>query len=274
MDFLPYGEQTAGGAWTTHKLTGKERDAETQLDYFGARYYSNGLGRFITPDWAAKATAVPYANYGNPQSLNLYTYSKNNPTTFGDPDGHDPGDNIVRFLTALGYETLVTGFEIMHALSSGGGHMGALPPPRCVCPSPNQNNNEQNKNQQNNNSQSSNNQEQPRDAQGKFLPKKGGEAAPGAAAEKEGLDSIGADKNTNEILNGTKRDGTIRGTLQHAEIKSGESVNDTKQLQNMGQAAMDKTGQPLKVVTTNPNVKVSKPAQQNRNLQIEPMRKK
>jgi hypothetical protein len=33
-------------------------------------------------------TAVPYANFGNPQSLNLYSYVKNNPTTFGDPDGH------------------------------------------------------------------------------------------------------------------------------------------------------------------------------------------
>jgi RHS repeat-associated protein len=89
MDFLPYGEQTAGGAWTTHKLTGKERDSETGLDYFGARYYSNGLGRFITPDWAAKATAVPYAVLGDPQSLNLYTYVRDIPTTNVDPDGHE-----------------------------------------------------------------------------------------------------------------------------------------------------------------------------------------
>jgi hypothetical protein len=46
------------------------------------------LGRFVTPDWAAKAVAVPYADFGNPQSLNLYTYGKNNPMTFSDPDGH------------------------------------------------------------------------------------------------------------------------------------------------------------------------------------------
>jgi RHS repeat-associated protein len=72
------------------RCTGKERDAETQLAYFGARYYSNWSGRFLTPDWAAKATAVPYANFGNPQSLNLYTYGENNPTTFGYPDGHCP----------------------------------------------------------------------------------------------------------------------------------------------------------------------------------------
>jgi hypothetical protein len=42
----------------------------------------------MTPDWAAKPIAVPYAHYGNPQSLNLYAYVENNPTTVGDPDGH------------------------------------------------------------------------------------------------------------------------------------------------------------------------------------------
>src|SRR5437868_3542501 len=44
--------------------------------------------RFMTPDWAAKPVTVPYASFGNPQSLNLYTYVENNPTTTGDPDGH------------------------------------------------------------------------------------------------------------------------------------------------------------------------------------------
>ncbi|HWR35385.1 MAG TPA: RHS repeat-associated core domain-containing protein [Clostridia bacterium] len=30
--------------------TGKERDSETGLDYFGARYYGSNTGRFMTPD--------------------------------------------------------------------------------------------------------------------------------------------------------------------------------------------------------------------------------
>jgi len=47
------------------------------------------LARFITPDWAAKATAVPYAEFADPQSLNLYTYVRNVPTVRFDPDGHD-----------------------------------------------------------------------------------------------------------------------------------------------------------------------------------------
>jgi RHS repeat-associated protein len=73
-----------------YKFTGKERDSESGLDMFGARYYGSSLGRFMTPDWAAKPTDVPYANFGNPQSLNLYSYVQNNPTTVGDPDGHCP----------------------------------------------------------------------------------------------------------------------------------------------------------------------------------------
>jgi RHS repeat-associated protein len=55
---------------------------------FGARYYGSSLGRFMTPDWAAKPISVPYADFGNPQSLNLYSYVKNNPTTTRDADGH------------------------------------------------------------------------------------------------------------------------------------------------------------------------------------------
>jgi RHS repeat-associated protein len=104
MDYLPYGLQIAGASGTTHKFTGKERDSESGLDMFGARYYGSSLGRFMTPDWAAKPTAVPYAHYGNPQSLNLYSYVQNNPTTTGDPDGHCPpcGEELLEDL-ALEY---------------------------------------------------------------------------------------------------------------------------------------------------------------------------
>jgi RHS repeat-associated protein len=73
----------------SYKFTGKERDSESGLDEFGARYYASTTGRFMTPDWAEKPTAVPYASYGNPQSLNLYSYVNNNPTTLRDPDGHE-----------------------------------------------------------------------------------------------------------------------------------------------------------------------------------------
>jgi RHS repeat-associated protein len=60
------------------------------LDYFGARYYNSTMGRFMSPDWADKPEAVPYADLANPQSLNLYQYMRNNPLGGSDPDGHSP----------------------------------------------------------------------------------------------------------------------------------------------------------------------------------------
>jgi len=46
------------------------------------------MGRWMSPDWAAKAEPVPYAKLGDPQSLNLYGYMMNNPLGGVDPDGH------------------------------------------------------------------------------------------------------------------------------------------------------------------------------------------
>lgn len=90
--FLPFGEewQQPTPVTTNHyKFTGKERDAETNLDYFGARYFSSGLGRWMSPDWAATPANVPYAILSDPQSLNLYSYVRNKATAAIDVDGHD-----------------------------------------------------------------------------------------------------------------------------------------------------------------------------------------
>ena len=70
------------------RYTGKERDTESGLDYFGARYYASNMGRMMSPDWSAKAEPVPYAKLDNPQSLNLYSYVGNNPLSRTDPTGH------------------------------------------------------------------------------------------------------------------------------------------------------------------------------------------
>ncbi len=72
------------------RSTGKERDAESGNDYFGARYYESTTGRFLSPDWSARIEPVPYSKLSDPQSLNLYDYVRNNPVTAVDPDGHDP----------------------------------------------------------------------------------------------------------------------------------------------------------------------------------------
>jgi RHS repeat-associated protein len=91
---LPFGDglNTSGSCDPTElRFTGKERDAETGLDNFGARYNNSIIGRFMTPDWDAKPTSVPYAEFGDPQSLNLYSYVRNNPLSKTDLDGHDWG---------------------------------------------------------------------------------------------------------------------------------------------------------------------------------------
>ena len=59
---------------TEQHYTGKERDTESGNDYFEARYYASGFGRFMSPDWSAKEEPVPYAKLDDPQTLNLYGY--------------------------------------------------------------------------------------------------------------------------------------------------------------------------------------------------------
>ena len=83
-DYLPFGE-----AWTppqnpdVRQFAGKERDAETGFDYFGARYYAGGLGRFTTADQIVDVKkATP-----NPQLWNRYAYVSSNPLRKIDPDG-------------------------------------------------------------------------------------------------------------------------------------------------------------------------------------------
>ena len=66
----------------SHKFTGKERDSESGLDNFGARYNSSNLGRFMSPDSTAYVKPI------NPQSWNLYAYARNNPLLYVDPTGN------------------------------------------------------------------------------------------------------------------------------------------------------------------------------------------
>jgi RHS repeat-associated protein len=93
-DYLPFGEECTTGpcasnpglnAGQPRKYTGKERDKETGLDYFGARYYGSKIGRFTTVDpvynWQE--------NLVDPQRWNRYAYARNNPLRYTDPDGKE-----------------------------------------------------------------------------------------------------------------------------------------------------------------------------------------
>jgi RHS repeat-associated protein len=87
IDYYPFGGErliysTSAGN-NTRLFTGKERDSESGLDNFGARYDSSSLGRFMSPD------SPSYSNHKNPQSWNLYAYALNNPVSFRDADGHE-----------------------------------------------------------------------------------------------------------------------------------------------------------------------------------------
>ena len=94
-DYLPFGEELvvpiggrsvaqgySGGDGVRQQFTSKERDTETGLDYFGARYYSSVQGRFTGVDPENAGAFISY-----PQSWNGYAYSLNNPLRFIDPDG-------------------------------------------------------------------------------------------------------------------------------------------------------------------------------------------
>jgi RHS repeat-associated protein len=65
--------------------TGKERDAESGNDYFGARYYASSMGRFSIPD----PSGMAFTSLSNPQSFNMYSYVQNSPLNAVDPDGLD-----------------------------------------------------------------------------------------------------------------------------------------------------------------------------------------
>lgn len=82
--YEPFGNLVAskGAGENNYTFTGKERDIESSLFYFGARYYCPILGRYISKD-------VVRPDYENPQTLNRYEYCLNNPLVYLDPDGKD-----------------------------------------------------------------------------------------------------------------------------------------------------------------------------------------
>lgn len=90
VTYAPYGEVQISDPYSTidplPKFSGKERDEESQLDYFGARYYDRAQYRFISVDVVRNA-ALPLFDA---QYLNYYSFSRDNPISYLDPDGAFP----------------------------------------------------------------------------------------------------------------------------------------------------------------------------------------
>ncbi len=91
VDYLPYGNENTPSGFsntcsTRYRFTGYERDLETAAgtssgnDYAFARYYNSRLGRFMSGDPLA-------GNIADPQTINKYTYVRNNPLNSTDPTG-------------------------------------------------------------------------------------------------------------------------------------------------------------------------------------------
>jgi RHS repeat-associated protein len=89
-DFTPYGGERpyTNACQPNYKFEGKERDTETGNDDFDARYYNFRYGRWLSSDWSDDPEPVPYANFTNPQTLNLYSMVQDDPESFADLDGH------------------------------------------------------------------------------------------------------------------------------------------------------------------------------------------
>ena len=100
-DYYPFGGERviSTGTPNHYKFTGKERDSESGLDEFGARYYSSQYGRFMTPDPLTPSRShrlVLDQFVADPQNWNKYAYSLNNPVTYRDVGGHFTGDDHER----------------------------------------------------------------------------------------------------------------------------------------------------------------------------------
>jgi len=110
-DFYPFGGEHAytNSCPQNYKFEGKERDTETGNDNFGARYYSNRFGRWLSSDWSSAPVPVPYANLSNPQTLNLYAMVADDPESFADLDGHQICDPDTSFIDKEGRMHVVAG---------------------------------------------------------------------------------------------------------------------------------------------------------------------
>lgn len=96
-DYDDFGSITSQSSviFNDYKFGGKELDNETDLQYFGARYYDSSTARFVSIDPllidvlnANKYNKDIAVLLSNPQELNSYSYAANNPVVYTDKTGN------------------------------------------------------------------------------------------------------------------------------------------------------------------------------------------
>ncbi len=89
--YNPWGEQlhhwtSSSSSWTSpYRFNAKELDPETGLSYYGARYYQNKMGMWLSVDPLGKKYP----------SISPYAYVDNNPVRYIDPDGRMTIDALI-----------------------------------------------------------------------------------------------------------------------------------------------------------------------------------
>jgi RHS repeat-associated protein len=120
-DYLPFGEEwNPQPSSDARKFTGKERDPETGYDYFGARYLSTKTARFTTVD----PLFTLAENLADPQRWNRYSYVRNNPLRYTDPDGR--AIDILADIGFIAYDLFDIGRSIYRGDGVGGTQLAAL----------------------------------------------------------------------------------------------------------------------------------------------------
>jgi len=118
LDYYPYGSMRidwkSGSFDEQRKFTGHEFDRDTSLTYANARYYKQGIGRFLSQDpvyltIGVRDGAQSAALLSNPQGLNSYAYANNNPMKYIDPFGTEP---VTFSIAGLMYLAVEAGFTV------------------------------------------------------------------------------------------------------------------------------------------------------------------
>src|SRR6185503_13176146 len=114
-----------------YKFTQKERDRESGLHYFEARYLTAALARFagVDPKYLHPEQLAPEeltAFLGQPQKLNLYAYAMNNPVRYNDPSGLDETDKVGKASDVVGvYAGAAEELDVWTRVLSNGGRTAA-----------------------------------------------------------------------------------------------------------------------------------------------------